>query len=86
MNEHWIRNRQRVGANIRDLRNAQNLSQRKFAQMVDMDHAHVSNIENGSRNPTLDTLSNIADGLDVDVSALFAPRGDDVTYAIARDD
>lgn len=86
MNEQGIRNRQRVGANIRDLRDAQHLSQRKFAQMVDMDHAHVSNIENGSTNPTLDTLSNIADGLDVDISALFAPRGDDVTYAMTKDD
>ena len=64
-------NRIRLGRNIRILRERQGISLRKFAKMVSMDYAYLSNIENGKVNPTLDVISKIADGLDQDVRDLF---------------
>ena len=39
--------------------------------MIGMDYAHLSNIETGKANPTLDILAKIAEGLDQDVRDLF---------------
>ena len=64
-------NRIRLGRNIRILRERQGIALRKFAKMVGMDYAYLSNIENGKVNPTLDVISKIADGLDQDVRDLF---------------
>lgn len=40
--------------------------------MVNMDFAYLCSIENAKANPTLDTLSKIADGLDVSVVEFFS--------------
>ena len=63
--------RQRVGRNIRILREREGISLRRFAKMIGMDYAHLSNIETGKANPTLDILAKIADGLDQDIRDLF---------------
>ena len=64
-------NRIRLGRNIRILRERQGISLRKFAKMVGMDYAYLSNLETGKVTPTLDVISKIADGLDQDVRDLF---------------
>lgn len=64
-------NRSRVGLNIRRLRKSKGLSQRDFGMMVGVDYSYISHIENGTANASVDLLSRIAEGLDVEVRDLF---------------
>lgn len=76
-----------VGARIREIRKAQDLSLRKLGLMIGMDHATLSKIENGILNPSLNTLSKIAEGLGVELFELFdVPRSpdDDTTYSTVK--
>lgn len=52
--------------------------------MVGMDYAYICSIEGGKANPTLDVLSKIASGLDVEIVELFtrSDRGPD--YAMSK--
>lgn len=63
--------RARLGRNIRILRMKRGLSLRTFGQMVDVDYAYLSNIENAKANATVDVLAKIAEGLEVDIRDLF---------------
>ena len=78
-------NRRLVGARIKELRRTQGLSLRKLAQMVNMDYAYICNIESGQANPTLDALSKIAAGLDVEVIELFESPSN-IDYAMSKVD
>lgn len=71
MNVECLENRRLVGARISEFRRAQGLSQRRLAQMLNMDHAYISKLESGRANPALDTLSKIATGLDVHIARFF---------------
>ena len=58
-----------LGDYIRELRDKQDLSLREFARRLgDISPAHVSDIENGRRNPSPDLLARIADVLAVPVA------------------
>ena len=71
MNADGKRYRQHLGGTIRRLRVNEGISLRRFAEMVGMDYAYLSNIERGQANPTVDVLAKIADGLGVDIRDLF---------------
>ena len=60
-----------VGVRIRELREAQGLSQYFFAAMVGIDRGYLIGIEKGRRNVSIDILTKIAMGLDVRVADLF---------------
>lgn len=53
--------------------------------MVNMDYAYICNIESGQANPTLDALSKIAAGLDVEVIELFESPSN-IDYAMSKVD
>lgn len=54
------------GDRVRELRLEKGwASQEAFAHHVDLDRTYVSGIERGRRNPTLDVIVKLADGLDV---------------------
>ncbi len=61
----------RFGANIKRLRLDSGLSQEAFADRCGLDRTYVSGIERGVRNPTLEVISVLANGLGVDIKALF---------------
>lgn len=63
--------RHMVGARIRNLRESNGLSQRKFCMMIDMNRTHFSEVEKGKRNISLDNLIKIADGLNIGLEDLF---------------
>lgn len=63
--------RERLGRNVRILRVERGLSLRTFGQMIGVDYAYLSNIENGKANASVDILEKIAEGLDVDIRDLF---------------
>jgi transcriptional regulator with XRE-family HTH domain len=54
-----------LARNVRRLREAKGLSQEKLAELADMRQAHVSEIESGLTNLTLDNLQALAVALGV---------------------
>lgn len=61
-----------VGVNIRKIRYSKKLSQEELAFEAEMDRPHLSAIENGHKNPTIELLDRIAAALGVKITALFA--------------
>lgn len=61
----------RLGAAIRERREAQGLSQQRLALMVGSSKSHIWRIESGRVSVGLDDLGRIADALDTEVRQLF---------------
>lgn len=59
------------GQRVRELRAQQGWSQEGFSHHIDLDRTYVSGIERGVRNPTLDVIYKLAQGLGVKVAELF---------------
>ena len=55
-----------LGANVKRLRKAQRLSQERLAELTDLDQPHISEIEAGLVNLTLDNLQALARALGVE--------------------
>lgn len=72
INETSIYAREVIGSNVREERLQANLSQTAFSQMVAVDRSHISRLENGKANITLEILIKFADGLDIPITRLFA--------------
>ncbi|KRD79738.1 helix-turn-helix transcriptional regulator [Lysobacter sp. Root983] len=62
----------RLGIAVRKHRVALDLSQDKFADVIQMHRAYYSSIERGERNITVWTLWRVAEGLGVKPSDLMA--------------
>ena len=60
-----------VGAQIRSLRKARQLSQEELAERSNLHYTMIGAVERGQRNITLENLSKIAKGLRVPVRELF---------------
>jgi transcriptional regulator with XRE-family HTH domain len=60
-----------IGLKIKTLRLEQNLTQKQFAQKVGCHQDHISRIEAGKINLTLEYISKIADILNVSVEIIF---------------
>ncbi len=60
-----------LGRRIRELRKQKGLSQEGLADEAAMHRTYMWGIERGSRNPSLNHLSRIANALGVSLSALF---------------
>ena len=63
--------RDRVGANVKRLREAKGLSQEQLAFDADMHRTYVSGIERGKRNPTVTVLERLAAALGATSSELL---------------
>lgn len=61
----------RFGQRVKTLRLQLGLSQEAFADKCGLDRTYISGIERGVRNPTLEVIAVIADGLGVGLSYLF---------------
>jgi len=62
---------ERLGANIRKMREDKGLLQKEFSKKVGLDPAYLSNIETGKMNPTVTTIEKIAISLGVKVDELM---------------
>lgn len=51
--------RTRIGAQIRELREAKGLSLRELSELTGVDHNNICSIENGKYNARLDTLDKL---------------------------
>lgn len=65
---------QRLGRNVRALREAKGWSQEDYADRAGIHRTYVSDIERGKRNPTISVVEKLAAPFDIDTSELFAPR------------
>jgi transcriptional regulator with XRE-family HTH domain len=67
-----------IGARLRDLRSARELSLRQLAKRIGASPSLLSQIENGKVTPSVDTLSLLARALAVPVAAFFgeSPAGE----------
>ena len=53
------------GKKVRAIRNSKKVSQEKLAELADLDRTYVSDIENGKRNVSIETVYKIAKALEV---------------------
>ena len=61
----------KLGANIKRIRTAKNMTQGDICRKLEVDRAYMSNIESGNKNPTLSTITNLAKALGVSVDELL---------------
>ena len=61
----------RLGQRIRELRTSLDLSQEKFALLIEMDRTYLASVEAGKRNISIKNLEKISKGLNVSLSQLF---------------
>ena len=57
-----------------DARKLQNLTQEELAKKTGIDQADISKLENGTRNPTINLLKRLAEGLGMDLKIEFIPK------------
>ena len=63
--------KEKFGHRVKELRQARNLSQEKFALQIDMDRTYLASIESGKRNVSLENINKIASGLGISLEDLF---------------
>ena len=59
---------------IVDARASQNLTQKELAERTGINQANISKIENGTRNPSLNLLKRLADGMGMALKIEFIPK------------
>ena len=59
---------------IKEYRKINNLSQEKFADKVGYDKSHISHIENGSREPTVDFLIHFSNESGLPIDYILGPE------------
>ena len=70
------------GARLRRVRRANNMTQQRLGDLVGVTKASISCYESETRTPTLSTLVDLADALNVEVLYLLGAD----TYMVASDD
>lgn len=59
---------------IVDARTSQNLTQKQLAEKTGIHQADISKLENGTRNPSLNLLKRLAEGMDMMLKIEFEPK------------
>ena len=59
---------------IVDARISQNLTQKQLSERSGINQADISKIENGTRNPSLNLLKRLADGMGMTLKIEFVPK------------
>lgn len=65
---------QRLGRNVRGLREAKGWSQEDYADRAGIHRTYVSDIERGKRNPTITVVEKLAAPFEIEASELLAPH------------
>jgi transcriptional regulator with XRE-family HTH domain len=75
----WVQSaadfQKRLGARIREIRTARGFSQESFAEACELHRTHVSLLERGRINVTMNTTRQIAHVLQISLSELFRGLG-----------
>ena len=59
---------------IVDARASQNLTQKELAERTGINQADISKIENGTRNPSVNLLKRLAEGMGMTLKIEFVPK------------
>lgn len=59
------------GSTIRRLRQAQNISQERFADLCGLHRTYISDVELGKRNVSLENVEKMSKALKINISELF---------------
>ena len=57
-----------------DARTSQNLTQKELAKRTGIHQSDISKLENGTRNPSINLLKRLADGMDMVLKIEFVPK------------
>lgn len=64
-----------------DARNSVNMTQKELSERTGISQADISKIENGTRNPSLNLLKRLAEGMGMTLKIEFVPKyGKQVKY------
>lgn len=66
--------RKLVGRNVRQVREKNNLTQEKLAEISGFSQQYISGLEQGKRNPTIVTIYELSLALEVSYLDLLRPR------------
>jgi transcriptional regulator with XRE-family HTH domain len=61
----------KLGKNLKKIRTQKSITQSEIAKRLNVDRSFVSNLENGKTNPTLSTITKLAQVLKVSVNELL---------------
>ena len=59
---------------IVEARTSQNLTQKELAERTGINQADISKLENGTRNPSVNLLKRLADGMGMVLKIEFGPK------------
>ena len=59
---------------IVEARTSQNLTQKQLAERTGIHQADISKLENGTRNPSINLLKRLAEGMDMVLKIEFVPK------------
>lgn len=59
---------------IVDARTSKNLTQKELAELTGINQADISKLENGTRNPSVNLLKRLADGMGMALKIEFVPK------------
>lgn len=59
------------GEKVKAIRKSQHVSQEKLAELAELDRTYISDIENGKRNVSIETVFKIAKALDKPMVSFF---------------
>ena len=59
---------------IIDARTFQNLTQKELAERTGIHQSDISKLENGTRNPSVNLLRRLAEGMDMTLKIEFVPK------------
>ena len=59
---------------IVNARLSQHLTQKELAERTGIDQADISKLENGTRNPSINLLKRLAEGMDMALRIEFVPK------------
>lgn len=59
---------------IVDARTSQNITQKELAERTGINQADISKLENGTRNPSVNLLKRLADGMGMTLRIEFVPK------------
>lgn len=65
---------QLLGRNVRHYRKLRGLTQEQLALEVEMERSYVSDLERGTRNPSVRALGRLAEALGIEPSQLLLPE------------
>ena len=63
--------KEKIGQRIRELREAQSMSQKDLSFAADLDRSYIASVENGQRNISIVNIEKIATALGVSLKEFF---------------